>query len=81
MAACVGWTGDVVSLQADSPDLAFNVPDAGCTTMTTTTAPSATSRAGSGSEPQSENGLDLRGLRKDYGSSAAADDIALASEA
>lgn len=31
VAACVGWTGDVVSLQADSPDLAFNVPDAGCT--------------------------------------------------
>jgi spermidine/putrescine transport system substrate-binding protein len=31
VAACVGWTGDVVSLQADSPDLIFNVPDAGCT--------------------------------------------------
>lgn len=31
VAACVGWTGDVVSLQADSPDLAFNVPEGGCT--------------------------------------------------
>ena len=31
VAACVGWTGDVVSLQADSPDLGFVVPDAGCT--------------------------------------------------
>ena len=31
VAACVAWTGDVVSLQADSPDLQFIVPDAGCT--------------------------------------------------
>ncbi|WP_375430413.1 spermidine/putrescine ABC transporter substrate-binding protein [uncultured Friedmanniella sp.] len=31
VAACVGWTGDVVSLQADTPDLGFVVPDAGCT--------------------------------------------------
>ncbi|RIJ78861.1 spermidine/putrescine ABC transporter substrate-binding protein [Nakamurella silvestris] len=31
VAACVAWTGDVVTLQADSPDLQFNVPDAGCT--------------------------------------------------
>ncbi len=31
VAACVGWTGDIVSLQADTPDLQFNVPDAGCT--------------------------------------------------
>ena len=31
VAACVAWTGDVVSLQADSPDLQFVVPDAGCT--------------------------------------------------
>ena len=29
--ACVGWTGDVVSLQADTPELEFIVPDAGCT--------------------------------------------------
>ena len=29
--ACVGWTGDVVSLQADNPELTFVVPDAGCT--------------------------------------------------
>ncbi len=31
VAACVGWTGDVVSLQEDTPDLEFIVPDAGCT--------------------------------------------------
>ncbi|WP_230313684.1 polyamine ABC transporter substrate-binding protein [Nakamurella alba] len=31
VAACVGWTGDVVSLQADNPDLQFIIPDAGCT--------------------------------------------------
>lgn len=29
--ACVGWTGDVVILQADNPDLTFQVPEAGCT--------------------------------------------------
>ena len=29
--ACVGWTGDVISLQADSPNLQLVVPDAGCT--------------------------------------------------
>jgi spermidine/putrescine transport system substrate-binding protein len=29
--ACVGWTGDVISLQEDSPDLEFVVPEAGCT--------------------------------------------------
>ena len=29
--ACVGWTGDVVTLQGDNPDLQFVVPDAGCT--------------------------------------------------
>lgn len=29
--ACLGWTGDVVSLQADTPDLEFVVPDAGAT--------------------------------------------------
>jgi spermidine/putrescine transport system substrate-binding protein len=31
VAACVAWTGDVVSLQADTPDLQFVIPDAGCT--------------------------------------------------
>ena len=31
VAACVGWTGDVVSLQEDTPELEFVVPDAGCT--------------------------------------------------
>jgi spermidine/putrescine transport system substrate-binding protein len=31
VAACVAWTGDVVSLQADNPELEFVVPDAGCT--------------------------------------------------
>jgi len=31
VAACVGWTGDVVSLQADDPELGFVVPEAGCT--------------------------------------------------
>lgn len=31
VAACAAWTGDVVSLQADTPDLVFNLPDAGGT--------------------------------------------------
>ncbi len=31
VAACVAWTGDVVSLQEDTPELEFIVPDAGCT--------------------------------------------------
>ena len=31
VAACTGWTGDVVSLQADTPDLSFVLPDAGGT--------------------------------------------------
>jgi spermidine/putrescine transport system substrate-binding protein len=29
--ASIGWTGDVLSLQEDSPDLEFVVPEAGCT--------------------------------------------------
>ena len=31
VAACVAWTGDVLALQADDPDLQFVVPDAGAT--------------------------------------------------
>lgn len=31
VAACVAWTGDIVSLQVDNPELQFIVPDAGCT--------------------------------------------------
>ena len=31
VAACVAWTGDIVGLQADNPELAFNVPEAGAT--------------------------------------------------
>jgi spermidine/putrescine transport system substrate-binding protein len=31
VAACVAWTGDVVTLQEDTPELEFIVPDAGCT--------------------------------------------------
>jgi spermidine/putrescine transport system substrate-binding protein len=31
VAACTGWTGDIVSLQADTPDLQFKLPDAGGT--------------------------------------------------
>ncbi len=31
VAACVAWTGDIVGLQGDNPDLTFNIPDAGGT--------------------------------------------------
>ncbi|WP_328343913.1 spermidine/putrescine ABC transporter substrate-binding protein [Streptomyces violaceus] len=33
-AACVAWAGDVVQLKADSPDIAFLVPDSGYMTST-----------------------------------------------
>jgi spermidine/putrescine transport system substrate-binding protein len=29
IAACIGWSGDVVQLQLDNPSLAFRIPDAG----------------------------------------------------
>ncbi len=29
IAACIAWSGDVVQLQADNPDIAFIIPDAG----------------------------------------------------
>lgn len=31
IAACVAWTGDVVQLQLDNPNLQYVLPDAGCT--------------------------------------------------
>ena len=30
-AACIAWTGDVVQLQADNPDLGYALPSTGCT--------------------------------------------------
>ena len=30
-AACVGWTGDIVQLRADNPDLGYALPQTGCT--------------------------------------------------
>ena len=30
-AACIGWTGDVVQLQADNPSLGYVLPSTGCT--------------------------------------------------
>ncbi|MFD6434090.1 spermidine/putrescine ABC transporter substrate-binding protein [Streptomyces venezuelae] len=34
MAACLGWAGDIVQLQADSPDVGFHIPDQGYITST-----------------------------------------------
>lgn len=31
IAACVAWSGDVIQLQLDNPDLRFVIPEAGCT--------------------------------------------------
>ena len=31
IAACFAWSGDVIQLQLDNPDLRFVIPDAGCT--------------------------------------------------
>ncbi|HSK27510.1 MAG TPA: spermidine/putrescine ABC transporter substrate-binding protein [Jiangellales bacterium] len=31
IAACVAWSGDVIQLQLDNPDLQFVIPEAGCT--------------------------------------------------
>lgn len=31
IAACIAWTGDVVQLQADNPDLGYALPEKGCT--------------------------------------------------
>ncbi|WP_055565272.1 polyamine ABC transporter substrate-binding protein [Streptomyces atriruber] len=34
IAACLGWAGDIVQLQADSPDVGFHIPDQGYITST-----------------------------------------------
>ncbi|MET7360847.1 spermidine/putrescine ABC transporter substrate-binding protein [Streptomyces sp. NPDC005562] len=34
MAACLGWAGDIVQLQADNPDIGFHIPDRGYVTST-----------------------------------------------
>ncbi len=34
LAACVAWAGDLIQLQADSPDVAYAIPDAGYMTST-----------------------------------------------
>ncbi|MFH8611814.1 spermidine/putrescine ABC transporter substrate-binding protein [Streptomyces sp. NPDC018029] len=34
MAACLGWAGDIVQLQADNPDVDFHIPDQGYITST-----------------------------------------------
>ncbi|MEV7196157.1 spermidine/putrescine ABC transporter substrate-binding protein [Streptomyces sp. NPDC093510] len=34
MAACLGWAGDIVQLQADNPDVGFHIPDQGYITST-----------------------------------------------
>ena len=31
IAACIAWSGDIVQLQADNPDIVFKIPDAGGT--------------------------------------------------
>ncbi|MFF8654318.1 polyamine ABC transporter substrate-binding protein [Streptomyces huasconensis] len=34
IAACLGWAGDIVQLQADNPDIGFHIPDQGYITST-----------------------------------------------
>lgn len=34
IAACLGWAGDIVQLQADNPDIDFHIPDQGYITST-----------------------------------------------